>query len=265
VERFSCDGVSLGYRDTGGTGVPVALVHAFPFSSAMWERQIEALRRRWRVIAPDLKGFGESDAPDDPSLYTIDSYADELHSLLRHLGVPSAVVVGLSLGGYVALALQRRHPKAIHALVLADTRAEADAPEVIERRTKQQREALEQGTAGVVEALSGALLAPATRRSKPDVVAQVRSLMEQPRAGYVGALEAMKRRPDATPLLRGISVPTLVVVGEHDGITPPDVARRLHEAIPRARLVVIPHAGHLANLEAPDAFDAALVEFLSDI
>jgi 3-oxoadipate enol-lactonase len=265
VERFSCDDVALAYRDTGGTGVPVALVHAFPLSSAMWERQVEALARRWRVVAPDLKGFGNSDAPEDPSRYTIDAFADELHALLGHVGVRSAVVVGLSLGGYVALALQRRHPEAIRALVLADTRAESDAPAVIERRTKQQRQVRAEGTAGVAEALCGALLAPETRRSKPDVVARVRSLMEQPPAGYVGALEAMKRRPDATPLLQGISVPTLVVVGEHDALTPPDAARRLQKAIPGARLVVVPGAGHLTSLEAPDAFNGALVEFLSGV
>jgi 3-oxoadipate enol-lactonase len=259
------DGLRLAYRDTRGRGMPVVLLHAFPFSSEMWAPQVDALGAAWRVVAPDLKGFGGSDAPADPSSYTMESFAYELEALLRHLRIGRAVLVGLSMGGYVALAFLRRYPDAVAALVLADTRAEADAPEVVERRTNQQRQVLDEGTAGLVDALSGSLLAPPTLEGRPDVVARTRALMDQPPAGMVGALEAMKTRPDATADLASISVPTLVLVGEHDNITPLVAARRLSEGIPGARLVVLPSAGHVSSLEAPEAFSGAIAAFLRRI
>ncbi len=265
MPRISVDSKEISYLDSGGAGTPVLLIHAFPLSSRMWEPQLDALGERWRLIAPDLTGFGESDAPADRSSYSVDTYADELRALLDELQVDRAVIGGLSMGGYVALAFWRKYRDAVAALVLADSRAEADSPEAIEKRTNQQQTVATEGPSALTDGLLGALLAESTREKKPDVVAIVRKLMDNPAAGYIGALEAMKRRPDCTDLLSGIDVPTLIMVGEKDALTPPELSRKMHEHIGGSRLVVLPEAGHLSNLEAPEAFNGALAEFLQEI
>ncbi len=265
MPSVTVDSRRIEYLDTGGAGTPVLLVHAFPLRAQMWEPQLESLGDRWRFIAPDLMGFGASDAPDDASGYSVDSFAGDLKAVLDELGIDRVVLAGLSLGGYVAFAFLRKYRPAVSALVLADTRAEADAPEAIEKRTNQQGIVREQGPGALTEGLVGALLGEPTREKKPDVVATVRSLMENPAAGYAGALEAMKGRPDSTPDLTSIDVPTLIVVGENDALTPPELSRKMHEHIGGSRLVVIPEAGHLSNLEAPEAFNGALAEFLSGL
>ena len=256
------NGSRMGYTDTGGSGSAVLLLHAFPLDARMWEAQIASLRENFRVIAPDLKGFGGSDAPDDPGAYSMEGYANDVKSLLDELGVDKASVVGLSMGGYVALALSRLHSDLISALVLADSRAEADPPEGKEKRTAQQQQVREQGTAGLIEGLSGALLGTTTKEQKPDVVERTKTLMDAGPEGFIGALEAMKNRSDSTGYLAKIGVPTLVIVGEEDGVTPPEASRKMHEHIGGSRLVVLPGVGHLSNLEAPEAFNRALEEFL---
>ncbi len=263
MPSVTVDSRHIEYLDTGGAGTPVLLVHAFPLNARMWEPQLESLGDRWRLIAPDLMGFGGSDAPEDASGYSVDSFAGDLKAVLDELGIDKVVLAGLSLGGYVALAFLRKYRAAVSALVLADTRAEADAPEAIEKRTNQQGIVREQGPGALTDGLIGALLGEPTREKKPDVVETVRGLMDNPAAGYVGALEAMKGRPDSTPDLASIDVPTLIVVGENDTLTPPELSRKMHEHIGGSRLVVIPEAGHLSNLEAPDAFNRALETFLT--
>jgi 3-oxoadipate enol-lactonase len=254
--------VTLEYIDTGGESEPVLLLHAFPLNKAQWEPQVRALGDRFRLVAIDLKGFGESDAPEGRGNYSMDDYAREVKAVLDDLGAPQATLVGLSMGGYIAFAFRRLFPAAVSALVLADTRAEADPPEGVEKRSNQQDQVEKEGTAGLIEAMPAALLGEKTRANKPDVVEEVRRLMSNSPAGYVGALEAMKTRPDSTGDLASIDVTTLIVVGEEDTLTPPDFSRSMHEAIGGSRLVVIPEAGHLSNLEAPDAFNGALAEFL---
>lgn len=256
--------VAINYTDTG-SGTPLLLVHAFPLNSQMWEPQIEALSDRFRLIAPDLRGFGGSDAPDDRAQYTVELFADDLKAVLDDAGVDQAVVCGLSLGGYVAFAFLRKYRSNVKALVLADTRPEADAPENITKRTGQQDMVASEGTAGLIEALPGALLGEPTREKKPDVVAHAKALMDNPAAGFIGALEAMKQRPDSTADMAGIDLPTLIIVGENDGLTPPELSRNMHEHIGGSTLVVLPEAGHLSNLESPEAFNGALAEFLATV
>lgn len=265
MPQVDANGVRLNYTDSGGDGTPVLLVHAFPLNSGQWESQVESLSDRFRFIAPDLKGFGASDAPDDASAYTMDSYADELKGLVDDLGLKSFVLAGLSMGGYISFAYMRKYADTVSALVLADTKAEADPPEGLEKRTNQQNQVRQEGTAGLIEGLSGALLAEPTREKKPDVVEKTKGLMANPPQGFIGALEAMKGRPDSTGDLASISVPTLVIVGENDGVTPVEASRKLNENISGSRLVVIPEAGHLSNLEAPEAFNGALAEFLTSL
>ncbi len=259
------NGTKISYSDTGGDGPPVLLLHAFPLNSAQWDSQVEALKDRYRLIAPDLRGFGGSDAPDDPNAYSMDTFADDANAVLGDLGLERVTLVGLSIGGYIAFAFWRRYRDKVNALVLADTKAEADPPEGKEKRRKQQEQVRSEGTAGLIEALTGALISETTRTSKPDVVDRVRKLMDNPPAGFIGALEAMKDRPDSSGDLASIDVPTLVVVGEADGVTPPEAARSLHERIGGSRLVVIPEVGHLSNIESPEAFTSALSEFLGEL
>ena len=265
MPTVTTNGIKMNYVDTGGEGTPVLLVHGFPLDLTMWQPQIDALGDRWRLIVPDLKGAGQSEGPDDSSRYTMDSYADELKGLLDELGIDKVVLGGLSMGGYVAFAFLRKYPDAVSALVLADTRAEADPPEGIEKRTKQQEQVRSEGTAGLIEALTGALISQTTKDTKPDVVKTVREALDNPARSFIGELEAMKARPDSTPGLASISVPTLIIVGEDDGVTPPDASRKLHEHIGGSRLVVLPEAGHLSNLEVPEAFNSALAEFLGEL
>lgn len=242
-----------------GTGDPaIVLLHAFPLRAAMWEPQMVALAAGARVVAPDLAGFGGSDAPEDPAAYSVDGWADDVAGLLEHLGLDRVVLGGISMGGYVAFAFLRRHRERLAGLVLADTRPGPDTPEVLERRTAQQRQVREVGTAEVIETMLEGLLSEHTRERRPEVVSASRRLMDNPPAGFIGALEAMKRRPDSTAELATIDVPSLVIAGEADRPSPPDVAREMAAAIPGSALAILPRAGHLSNLEAPEEFNRAL-------
>ena len=260
MPEITAAGHKLHYTDTGGNGAPVLLLHAFPLSSAMWEPQIEALADRFRFIAPDLTGFGGSDAPDEG--YSMERWAGEVKAVLDELGLDKVVLVGLSMGGYLAFECLRRFPERFSAIVLADTKAEADPPEGVEKRTSQQGMVRDGKRDELIGALVGALLGDATTSKKPDVVEKVKTLMDNPPAGFIGALESMKNRPDSAAELSAIKVPTLIIVGENDAVTPPDASRKMHENISGSRLVVLPESGHLSNLEAPEAFNGALAEFL---
>jgi 3-oxoadipate enol-lactonase len=265
MPSITVDGIGIGYADTRGPGPAVVLIHGWPFNSSLWDPQAEALSDRARIVAPDLMGFGASDAPDDPPRYSMATFADQVRSVIDDAGLDRVVLGGLSMGGYVCFDMWRRHRDVIGALILADTRAEADTPETIDKRTAQQEQARAEGITPVAQALLEGLLSESTRSDKPDVVARVRAVMDNPPHGYVGGLEAMKRRPDSTGDLVTIDVPTLVIVGEHDGITPPAVARTMHEHIGGSQLVVVPEAGHVSNLEGPEDFNGAIAGFLAGL
>lgn len=259
------DGVRLHYLDAGRGDPPLVLLHAFPLHAGMWAPQIEHLSPTWRVIAPDLLGFGGSGAPDSMYRHTMAGYADLVAGLLDRLGLRRVVLGGLSMGGYVAFAFLRQYPERASGLILADTRAAADTAEVFERRTDQQDQVARTGTSALIETLLAGLLGDETRANRPALVEQVRGLMANTPAGFIGALEAMKHRPDATGDLAALALPTLIIVGEDDSLSPPEVARALQAGIPQAELAVLPHAGHLSNLEAAEGFNAAVSGFLSKL
>jgi 3-oxoadipate enol-lactonase len=260
------EGTQLHYVDIGVGDPPVVLLHAFPLHSDMWAPQVACLAAGRRVIVPDLKGFGKSSAPDDPSSYSMADYVAQVTGLLGQLGVERIVLGGLSMGGYVAFSFLSRHSDMVVGLVLADTRAGRDMPDVLRRRTDQQEQVRREGVDGLVETLLEGLLAAQTRETRPQLVEQVRRIMaSNPPAGFVGGLEAMKGRPDSLPRLGTIEAPTLVLVGEHDKPSPPGVVRVWQERIPGSRLVVVPGAGHLSNLESPDVFNAELTDFLDGL
>lgn len=245
-----------------GEGPPVVLLHAFPFDRAMWAPQLGPLSAAgFRVIAPDLPEFGETTPGSE--VFTIERGADVVADLLEGLGVGRAVVGGLSMGGYVALAFARRHPGRLAGLILADTKAAADDADARANRDRLIADVKGAGPTAVVEALFPKLFAPATRDRDPGVLEKAREIVLRQRpAGVIAGLYALRDRPDATAGLAAVAVPTLVLVGEHDAVTPPLAAAAIAGSVPGAELVHIPDAGHLSNLENPDAFNAAVIAFL---
>jgi pimeloyl-ACP methyl ester carboxylesterase len=193
----------------------------------------------------------------------MDDCAADVVDLLDALHVEDAVIGGLSMGGYIAFALFRHAPRYFRGVILADTRPQADSPEAVEGRKRLLAVVREQGPGVVADQLLPKLLGETTRRNNPDLVARVRELIQSNSAGAIaGAISALMSRPDSGPLLSSIHCPTLILVGEEDELTPPALSRDMQQAIGGAELVVIPGAGHLSNLEQPDAFNAALARFL---
>src|SRR5215216_6983538 len=253
--------IQMAYTDTG-IGRPVVLIHGYPFNRTLWNEQVSALSNSYRVIAPDLRGFGESDASEGPA--TMNQLAQDIALLLDHLGVARATIAGLSMGGYVALAFYERFPSRVRALVLADTRAQADTEEAKQTRAQQAEKALSEGIAGIAGAILTKLLTPETVSKRPEIVKFVRDMMLKTKPeGAAAALRGMAEREDQTELLPKISVPTLIVVGTEDAITPVADSENMHHAIGGSRLVVLDHAGHVSNVERPQQFNDALLHFLS--
>ena len=253
--------MSLAYDDVG-RGRALVLLHAFPLSRAMWRPQREALAGDCRLITPDLPGFGDS--PLLSSTPSVEAMADAVAGLLDELALREPVLLGgLSMGGYVALAFARRHPGRLAGLLLADTRAEADDDAAKANRDKLIGFASTNPPSAVLEQMLPKLLGPRTPAERPEVVEEVKRIASAQRpAGIVAALQALRNRPDATPGLGQVRVPALVVVGRDDALTPPAFAERLAAGIAGARLVVIEGAGHLANLERPAEFNAAVRDFV---
>ncbi len=251
--------------DEGGTGPAVVLLHAFPLSRSMWAPQMEALRDHYRVIAPDLRGFGGSKDFDEPP--ALDQVADDVAGLLDELKVGERIVLGgLSMGGYAALAFARRHPGRLRGLILADTKAEADDAEGKANRERLIAFAAEHTGRDVLEQMLAKLVAPETMAQHAEVVERIRHIAaDQTPAAIIGALKAMRDRPDSGPSLSALAVPTLVVVGEKDVLTPPAAAESLAARIRGAKLVRIEGAGHLSNLEKPELFNAAVRSFLAEL
>jgi YbgC/YbaW family acyl-CoA thioester hydrolase len=260
--RITVDGAELAV-EVRGEGSAVLFVHGFPFDRTMWRHQLAGLSR-WKRIAPDLRGAGESGP--GAAEYSIGGYADDLVALLDALGIGQAVVCGLSMGGYILFDLLRRYPQRVRGAVLCDTRPQADTVETRRSRDELAAFAAERGPDAVAERLLPGLLAPATLADQPEVMAQCREMARRCSvAGMVGALRAMRERPDSTPVLGTIRVPTLVVVGAEDRPSPPSVAEAMAQAIPGARYAVIPGAGHVAPLEQPLATSRVLAEFLETV
>src|SRR5215510_7621520 len=259
---FQIDNIRFAYTDTG-IGPPILLVHGYPFNRSLWDEQVDALSSRHRVIAPDLRGFGESDA--EPGTATMNLMARDLALLLNHLGIVRAAVCGLSMGGYVALAFYKQLPSRVRALVLADTRAQADTEEAKQIRAQQAEKALNEGMAGIADAMLPKLLTPETVRKRPEVVKRVRDMMLKTKPeGAAAALRGMAERDDQTDLLAKITAPTLILVGAEDAITPVADSEKMHRAIAGSRLVIIENAGHVSNLERTEQFNDALLEFLNE-
>ncbi len=253
------------YVEESGSGKPLLLIHGFPFNHEIWRPQIDILSSSARVIAPDLRGHGGS--PPSPGPYTMDLLADDCAKILDILGVQEPVIVcGLSMGGYVTFAFYRRHPSLVAGIILTSTRAKDDPPEVKANRDKTAALAEESGVQAVIANMLPIIMAPQTYPADPELVNRVKHIMEQTSLeGMVSALKGMKVRPDSSPTLDSISVPSLIIHGADDQIIPLSEAEAMHGSIQHSRLETIQDSGHLPNLEQPELFNQAVNVFLSSL
>ncbi|HVB22694.1 MAG TPA: alpha/beta fold hydrolase [Ktedonobacteraceae bacterium] len=252
--------------DDHGVGLPVIFLHAFPLNRNMWNGELTALldEDRYRLVALDWRGFGESDIMNDVS--TMEMFADDVAGLMDVLGMQDAVLCGLSMGGYAAFAFLRKYPQRVRGLILADTRPGADTAEAKANRENVARIAETQGTGVIADMQVPRLLSAYTRQQYPEVEARVRQLINAATPqGIAAASRGMALRADSTDVLATITCPTLVIVGEQDELTPPSVAWDYAAQIPGAQFASIALAGHLSNLEQPEAFLQAVSGFLQTI
>jgi 3-oxoadipate enol-lactonase len=255
--------IQLAYADAG-LGQPVVLLHGYPFNRSLWNEQAGALSSSYRMITPDLRGLGESDATPGPA--TMNRMAQDVAALLDHLEISRAVVGGSSMGGYVALAFYKQFPSRVRSLILANTRAQADSEEGKQTRIQQADKALAEGMAGIADSMLPKLLTPETVSKHPEVVKRVRDMMLKTKPdGAAGALLGMAERDDQTSLLSQITCPTLILVGREDSITPVADSEKMHREIAGSRLVVIEKAAHISNLERTDQFNEELLRFLKQV
>jgi 3-oxoadipate enol-lactonase len=260
--KRSINNVELGYDDHGA-GLPVIFLHAFPLNRSMWQAQITALlnEQRFRLVALDWRGFGESEI--DVEVSSMALLADDVLGLMDALGMQQAVLCGLSMGGYVAFNFMRRYPQRVRGLILADTKPGADNEEARANREKVAQLAESQGVDVIAEQQAPRLLSAYTRSHHPEVELQVRQMINAATSrGIAAASRGMALRDDSTDLLPAIICPTLVIVGEDDALTPPDLARDYAARIPGAQFAQIPQAGHLSNLEQPQIFFEVVRNFL---
>lgn len=250
---------------TCGSGIPLLLLHAFPLDHGMWEAQ-ESLAESVRLIVPDQRGFGST--PGQPPIASIAAMADDAVAVLDALHVAEpAFVGGVSMGGYVAQHIAARHPDRVRGLILCDTKLDADTPEARAGRVGLAAKVGRRGAGILAETMLGTLLAQSDEARAQSRRAAIEELLRQtihrqPVATIQAALAAMGGRPDMTDTMRSLAIPTLLIVGEEDTFTPPTIMQRMEAIFPDARLLIVPHAGHLVPLEAPAVFNAAVLEFL---
>lgn len=246
-----------------GTGLPLLLVHGFPLDHQMWHGQIRDLAEDFHVIAPDLRGFGQSDVHGQS--VTMQQYADDLAGLLAALSIDQPVIFcGLSMGGYIAWQFWRRHRSRLAKLVLCDTRAVPDPPDVAATRRETAEQVEEHGPAVLIDAMIPKLFSQRTRLQNRSVIdATARVIESAPREGVAAALRGMAQRVDATPWLADIDIPTLVLCGQQDAISGVAEMQGIAEAIRGAQFAVIPACGHMAPLEGPIHTNKAIREFLA--
>jgi pimeloyl-ACP methyl ester carboxylesterase len=256
------DGLEIAY-DEAGSGAPLLFVHGWPHNRSLWAGQMSGLPTQARCIAPDLRGFGGSSETEP---YSMEQYADDLAALLDSLGIDRAVVCGLSMGGYVALAMLRRHPARVRGLILASTRAAADTPEGREKRARLIEFIERRGMDALADTQLRSMVGATTFERKGGARESLRQMMAAASpSGAIGAQRAMMARSDSTDLVAALDVPALVVAGSDDVITSPDEMRTMAARMPHARFELIAGAGHVCAYERPGAFNHVVGELLSGL
>lgn len=265
MNSIQVHGITLKYIDQGPrSGLPVVFIHGFPFSHAMWAGQVEAFSKDYRCIAYDIRGLGQSEPGDNQ--YSIEGHVDDLLGLLDALGLKKVLPVGLSMGGYITLRALERAQERFLGAVLCDTRSEADTDEARIRRFAGMKAVKADGSKVFADNFVRAVFAAASFERSPEAVAMIHDVISRtPPVSIAGTLLALASRTDTTASLTRIALPTLIIVGEEDTLTPPAASRAMHERIPGSSLRLIPGAGHMSNLENPGAFNDALAEFLKKI
>ena len=260
--RFTTNGIGIEYETEGPrTGVPVVLIHGFPFSRAMWKPQVDVLKKDFHVITYDVRGHGASDVGDGQ--YTLELFVDDLLGLLDHLKLSKVVCVGLSMGGYITLRAVERNPERFRALVLSDTRSEADGNEGKIKRSGQSKSVKSEGMKKFADPFLKAVFFEKTFETNPQAVDAIGTIIEKSSPlAVAGTLIALAARTDTTPSLYNINMPTLILVGQHDALTPPSASFAMKEKIPGAELHVIPKSGHMSNIENSEEFNLHLLAFL---
>jgi pimeloyl-ACP methyl ester carboxylesterase len=260
--KTEINGINIHYHDEG-EGLPVIFIHAFALNQTMWQEQVAALKNQYRCITLDLRGFAHSGVVEQTS---INQMASDVRQLMQALAIDKAVLVGLSMGGYIAFAFYRQFKEAVQALVFADTRATADTDEARANRRRSAEKALREGATAIADETTPKLLGDTTLATNPDLVKRVHSIQAaNSPVGIAAAQNAMAERADATDLLSQIHCPTLVIVGSEDKLTPPAEAEVIQQGIRNAKLMVIENSGHLSNMETPAKFNKILQEFLQTL
>ena len=264
--RAFLNGANIHFISSGpSSGLPVIFIHGFPFSHVMWHEQVAAVSGAgFRTVAYDIRGHGLSDVGDGQ--YTIEGHVDDLIALMDHLEIPAAVIVGLSMGGYIALRALERAPKRFVAAALCDTRSESDPNEGKTKRANSMAAVKRTGSAVFADDFIKAVFAEETFSKDPAAIAMIRDIIAHtPPLSIAGTLLALAARTDTTASLSALGIPTLILVGEHDATTPPAASRSMHDKIKGSELFVIPGAAHMSNLENPAVFNEKLLAFLRRI
>lgn len=256
--------LSLMNHEEQGQGLPLLLIHGFPHDRSLWQPQLDGLSDVARVIATDLRGFGNAQLV--PDTMTMDDYAADIKALLDELGIAKAVVCGLSMGGYVALAFLARYPETTQGLILCNTRSGADNEKAREGRYATAQKALDEGMTGIAESMLPKMISEKSALANPDLSMYVENMMaRQSSEAVAAAARGLAVRPDRTPMLSSIAVPTLIITGSADTLIPPSESEAMAAKIPGSELVVIPDVAHLSNLENAEAFNEAVRKFLGSI
>jgi 3-oxoadipate enol-lactonase len=254
--------ISMAYDDCG-EGIPVLFIHGYPLNRTMWQPQVDGLSDIARIIAPDLRGHGESQAIAGE--YSMELLADDCAALLNAIPITQKVILcGLSMGGYVAFAFLRKYAARLAGLILTATRAAPDSEAGKANRDKAIAQVQNEGSANIIEGMLPKLFSPRSISGNPALVEKIQRIMQSVSLeGYIGDLQGMKNRPDSTPLLTRINIPTLLVFGAEDQIIPLEEAQSMHSMIPGSRLEIVANAGHLPNLEQPQIFNSILRTFIT--
>ncbi len=254
--------IDLYFIDSGNPSQKaIVFIHGFPFSHEMWNQQIDLLKKNYRVIAYDLRGHGSSGIGDGQ--YAFELFVDDLIGLLDHLKIGRAVLCGLSIGGYIVLRAVERSPERVEGLILCDTQSEADSDEAKIKRAASIKAVKTDGVNAYAEGFVKAVFAPQSITAKTEVVKRIKEIIQSNSSlGICGTLLALAGRTDTTASLPSVKVPTLILVGEHDTITPPRASQEMHDKIPNSEFHVISNAAHMSNLENPDEFDKYVLDFL---
>jgi len=258
------NGIAVYYEDTASSGTAIVFIHGFPFNHTTWDPQWEAFKGSFRLVRYDQRGHGQSDTGDGQ--FPLEFLVDDLIGLLDSLKIPKAVLCGLSMGGYVALRAVERNPERVAGLVLCDTKSEADTTQAKISRSNAIKTIKNKSLSEFCEPFLANVLAPETRIQKPEIVEAIRKIiMGNSAMGICGALLALAGRTDTTDALPAIKVPTLILVGEKDTVTPPLLSEKMKAAIPQAKMAIISSAGHLSNYENPYVFNQHLKQFLDQL